>query len=330
MVLACTLGLVPAQATQTHLTGLVLAVDPAKNTAVVRPDAAASMPPMTMSFVLAPGRARTLHPGERIEATLDDTKTPAMLRAIRVTGSQLVTSPSAAPLDAGIIRRVHFVQTGDAVPTTPFIDQAGKPFSFAQLRGQTVVLAFIYTRCRDPRMCPLISAKFHALQSALGKGAFHLVEVTLDPAYDKPVVLRAYAKQFDADTSRWTFLTGDPETVLNFAAQFGVTAFADQRVGLIHPERTVVIDPLGTIRQMIDEVAWQPAEIVAAARSYSHLSSNPLERLNLWLSAQAVALCGNSVAGFSGGLDLLVVLAIFGGFGWLAYRIARRLFLQGA
>jgi cytochrome oxidase Cu insertion factor (SCO1/SenC/PrrC family) len=33
---------------------------------------------------------------------------------------------------------------------------------------------------------------------------YHLVEVTLDPTFDRPPVLASYAKRFDADTSCWT------------------------------------------------------------------------------------------------------------------------------
>ena len=64
-------------------------------------------------------------------------------------------------------------------------------------------------------------------------------------------------------------------------------------------------------------------EIVAAVQHDEHLGSNPIERLDLWLSSAAVSVCGNAVAGFSGFTDLLTVLGIAGFFGWLLWRVGR-------
>jgi hypothetical protein len=161
------------------------------------------------------------------------------------------------------------------------------------------------------------------LQQRTTPNALHLVELTLDPAFDKPAVLRAYGRRFGADPARWTFLTGNPNKVLDFAAQFDVTAFSNREAGLIHSERTVIVDGDGVVRQLIDEVAWDPDEIIAQVRANERLASNPIARLNLWLSSAAVAMCGNSVAAFSGFEDLLIVLAIFGVSGWVLYRIGR-------
>lgn len=239
--------------------------------------------------------------------------------------------PATSPTQHyGFGRHVDLLRVGDPVPATAFVDQRGKPFSFSQVRGRSTVMAFVYTRCRDMRECPLISAKFYSLQEKLRGGPFHLVEVSIDPSYDRPVVLAAYARTFGADPERWSLVTGDPALVLDFALRFDVIPFPDQRVGLIHQERTVIVDPSGKIAQMVDEASWSPDEIAAAARAASGVQSNPFQRFDLWLSSQAVAICGNGVAGFSGTLDLAVVLAIFGGFGWLLYRVARRIFAEGA
>lgn len=179
-------------------------------------------------------------------------------------------------------------------------------------------------------MCPLISAKFRRLQDMRADRALRLVELTLDPAYDRPEVLRRYARTFGADPRTWTLITGDAEPVLNFAARFGITAFADPNIGLIHAENTVLIGADGRIASEIGETAWLPREIVARIDATHGRSTNPIDRLNLWLSSAAVAVCGNSVAGFSGLQDLAVVLAIFAALAYLVYRLARALFIENA
>jgi cytochrome oxidase Cu insertion factor (SCO1/SenC/PrrC family) len=216
------------------------------------------------------------------------------------------------------------------VPDTPFLDQSGSPFSFAQLRGQDVVLAFIYTRCQDPRMCPLISAKFHALQTALGGRHAHLVEVTLDPAYDRPPVLTRYASVFGADPHRWTLAVGDPDQTLDFAARFGISTFPDPNIGIIHAEDTALIGPDGTIEEMITDTSWAPDEIVAQLDAEHGRASNPIARFNLWLSKTASAVCGNDVGQFSGLRDLVIVAIIVGALGYLARRLYRAIFAEQA
>jgi protein SCO1 len=306
-----------------RLHGVVLAVTPKTGQAIVRHDAFGSMPAMTMPFRIVPReRAAQLQAGATIDANVDTTTEPWTLSNVTSTSAQQLTD------DASPLRRVTRLNTGDTVPDTPFVDQTGKPFRFSQLRGQDVVLAFIYTRCSDARMCPLISGKFGQLQRTTGKRSLHLVEVTLDPAFDRPPVLARYAQAYGADAKRWSMVVGDAEPTLNFAAQFGITAFPDPESGIIHAENTVIVDRQGRITSMIHEADWLPGGVLADIDAHNGLASNPLQRLNLWLSSTAVAICGNSVAGFSGLQDLAVVVLILSALAYLVYRVARKIFLE--
>jgi protein SCO1/2 len=310
-----------ASAHEISVRGLILGVDRASGRIIVRFQPTAGGQSVTRSFALRPAPLKRLGPGESVAATVDEDAKPWAIRDVRVVGRQAIV---AAPIvSSPVLRDVRPVEIGQHVPAGSFVDQDGKPFSFSGLRGTPYVMAFIYTRCRDARECPLVSAKFGLLQQRTTPNALHLVELTLDPAFDKPAVLRAYGRRFGADPARWTFLTGNPNKVLDFAAQFDVTAFSNREAGLIHSERTVIVDGDGVVRQLIDEVAWDPDEIIAQVRANERLASNPIARLNLWLSSAAVAMCGNSVAAFSGFEDLLIVLAIFGVSGWVLYRIGR-------
>jgi protein SCO1 len=326
LTLVCVLANVArAPAHEAQLRGLVLGVLPATGEVVLRYDAFLNLPAATTMFKVEPASlVRRLKAGERIAGTADADEHPWLLRNVSVLGKEdILTDDAGAAASAGTLRNVEHLKTGSLVPATRFLDQDGRPFSLRENNGRRAIVAFVYTRCRDARMCPLISAKFAQLQEKLRADDVRLVEVTLDPVYDRPGVLARYGKEFGADASRWTLATGDPEQVLDFAAQFDVTAFPDPRVGLIHAERTVLVDRYGVVRQLIDETAWTPDELVAQLRSDERRSSNPFARFNLWLSAKAVAICGNSVAGFSGVGDLLVVAAIFAFFAFLMWRIAR-------
>jgi cytochrome oxidase Cu insertion factor (SCO1/SenC/PrrC family) len=229
----------------------------------------------------------------------------------------------AAP---SILRTESLLRVGDRLPATRFVDQTAHPFDFADFRGKSLVLAFIYTRCRDPKECPLISSNFGVLQKRFAGGPYHLVEMTLDPSFDRPAVLKTYGAQFGADPARWTLGTGDPRTVLDFALRFGIDPFADPRVGLIHTERTVLIDPDGKIVDFIDQAGWSPGDIAARLQAANSGFSNPLARLDFELSKIAVAVCGNRVAGFSGLQDLAIVLIVVGTGAWFLQLVARKIF----
>ncbi|HTD33627.1 MAG TPA: SCO family protein [Candidatus Elarobacter sp.] len=307
-----------------RLHGVVLAVTPKTGEAIVRHDPFGGMPGMTMPFRIVPReRAAQLQPGATIDADVNTKTEPWTLSNVTSTSAQSLTVDNSSPL-----RRVTRLKIGDTVPDTAFVDQTGKPFRFSQLRGQDVVLSFIYTRCADARMCPLISAKFGKLQDTMGARKLHLVEVTLDPAYDRPPVLARYGAAYRANPKKWSLVVGDAEPTLNFAAQFGITAFPDPTVGLIHAENTAIVDRDGRIRSMQTDAGWLPDEILAQIDANDGIASNPIARLNLWLSNGFVALCGDSVAGFSGLADLAVVIVIFGALAYLVYRLARKIFVE--
>jgi cytochrome oxidase Cu insertion factor (SCO1/SenC/PrrC family) len=255
---------------------------------------------------------------------------PLKLLLATVLAAAVAWLPGRASADAPLLRNVHAIKAGDTVPQTQFVDQAGHRFTFADFRGKDVVLAFIYTRCRDPRECPLISSTYHSLQSKIAGQPYHLVEITLDPAYDRPAILAAYAKQFEADPSRWTLGTGEPQDVRKFAAQFGIDPFYDSHIGLIHTERTALIDRTGRIVDLADEAGWNADGMLSRLNAIESLPENPLARLDYELSKAAVAVCGNSVAGFSGLADLGIVLLIFGAGAYLLIRVARGIFKEEA
>ena len=82
-----------------------------------------------------------------------------MLDGVRVV-------PEAPPPSA--VRTVHPLSVGDAMPATRFVDQRGHAFRFADFHGTSVVLAFVYTRCRDARECPLDIRELSPAAKALG------------------------------------------------------------------------------------------------------------------------------------------------------------------
>ncbi|MCI0571177.1 MAG: SCO family protein [Myxococcaceae bacterium] len=144
------------------------------------------------------------------------------------------------------------------LPTFRFTSQEGSPFGTAELAGKVWVANFIFTRC--PTVCPVFSAKMARVQEqSAGLGpALRLVSFSVDPEYDTPERLKAYAARYKADPARWTFLTGEYRqlqrmVVDGFKVAMGREDAADDEVqGIFHGEYFVLVDGQGGIRGYYD------------------------------------------------------------------------------
>lgn len=96
-----------------------------------------------------------------------------------------------------------------AIPNVTMVNQEGKKVSLAELvdADQPVMLNFIFTSCTA--ICPAMSATFASVQKKLGSDSnrVRMISISIDPEYDTPAALNAYAKRFKAGP-QWEFLTG--------------------------------------------------------------------------------------------------------------------------
>lgn len=208
---------------------------------------------------------------------------------------------------------VPVLREGDAVPSAALLDQRGRPFSFASLNGRTAIVSFIYTRCRDATMCPLVAAKFARMQRELRATPIRLVTVTLDPAYDTPDVLARYGTAYGADPSVWTFVTGPAARIDDVAARLGIVVERPRPGVIVHGEAAVIIDANGRIARFIDGAAWLPDDVLGAAREVAAIPDDLLHRVRLWLASSASALCGGRGATpLSVGAGLMLLAAVTG------------------
>lgn len=206
---------------------------------------------------------------------------------------------------------VPVLQPGDTVPAIPLIDQSGHAFSLSSFRGSPVVLSFIYTRCADPRMCSLVSNKFARMQAVAGTAPVRLLEITLDPAFDTPRVLKAYGRAFRQNPRRWTLATGAPGSIAELAARLNVATQWTAPGTLVHTESVIVLDPAGRIVQTIDGNAWTPNDVLAVALQAAGDTPSLVARLGLWLGT-AIESCGGGRVGLTTLSGLVLLLAAIG------------------
>ena len=220
------------------------------------------------------------------------------------------------------------LQIGEPLPAVPFVNQTGRELKFASLRGQTMLVAFIYTRCRDA--CPIITEKVGRLDRALGPGEYHFAIVTIDPAHDTASALAAYARKHGVSSPRVDFLTGDALTVGRFVRSAGVAVVDNGRGELVHNAQLLVISPDGRLADVVGLVAWDPRTVAAEMQHVAGVSSSPLERADFELTKRVAQFCGGSYQVASGIIDVVAAVALVGGGLLVLVWMRRRLFAQGA
>jgi protein SCO1 len=276
-------SLVLALLIPTH--GVVLAVQHG-DAAIVRTNAAPLMMPSEIRRYRLSKRI-ALVPGTGIDAYIDTSTTPWTLRKPVIAGPFIPGLPHPG--------RVTPVDIGSALPAAWMIDQQGRMLSLARaFAGKTLLLSFMFTRCPDRTVCPEISGKFAYMQKKLSPSKFALLEVTLDPDYDSPAILRAYAGQYDADPNVWHLVTAEGSTIQRLLDEFGIDSLRVSSNDFIHDDKLFVVAPNGRIAYVIRTAQWDPDGVIAEARSVAGMGSNPFERFKLSLIADVVAFCGGS------------------------------------
>lgn len=224
--------------------GIVRGVDLASKQVVIEHDEIPGlMSAMTMSFdVPDAALLAQLAPGQHIDFELE-----VKARSFRIISARSeearageVKSPSIASI----------LSPDDPAPGFSLIDQDGKPLSMNDLRGRTLVVDFIYTRCPGP--CPILTVKHVELQRALApelRERVRFVSISLDPANDSPEALTAYAKERGADLASWSFLTGPEADVAEVVRRWGVGTLRAADGTIDHAVATFLVDGRGRITQ---------------------------------------------------------------------------------
>jgi protein SCO1/2 len=173
----------------------------------------------------------------------------------RLPWGALAAATCLVLLVVGLLRpREEPLQRFGRLPAFTFTRQDGQPFGLQQLEGRPWVANFIFTRC--PTVCPVFTqkmARFQKQTAGIG-GQLALVSFSVDPKYDTPERLTAYAAKHGADPVRWSFLTGDyaqlQDTIVGgFKIAMGRhTEDENDIASIFHGSHFVLVDRTGEIR----------------------------------------------------------------------------------
>jgi protein SCO1/2 len=146
-----------------------------------------------------------------------------------------------------------------AIADFTLTNQNNHATTLAGLTNHVWVADIIFSRCAGP--CPRMTQQMKSVQDSLPKDSTaKLVTLTTDPNFDTPPVLEKYGKRFDADFSRWTFLTGTkPEIAALASGSLKLSAVpvpsAEQKDAadlFIHTTIFVVVDKHAQLRGIFE------------------------------------------------------------------------------
>ncbi|HWS87731.1 MAG TPA: SCO family protein [Pyrinomonadaceae bacterium] len=254
----------PVEKERYEIKGKVVSVDRARGEVSLDHEPVKGyMAAMTMDFPVRDAEAlKVMEAGDQVQAFLVVADDSSYWLESPVITKGLSAGPVTPPAGSNEPR------PGSEVPDVKLVNHDGHPLSPKQFKGRALVVNFIYTRCPLPDQCPLLSANFARLNSAiladegLRKRA-HLLSVTLDPEYDRPEVLKAYGRTYaGGEFDNWDFATGEPAEVRRLAESFGLIykAEGDQ---VIHSLRTAVITPEGKLFKVYRGNEWKPDEVLS-------------------------------------------------------------------
>ena len=230
----------------------------------------------------------------------------------------------AGPFAPGVPQtgKVIALDIGSPMPHTQLIDQRGQLVDMAAFHGVSLT-SFIFTRCKDE--CPLIAAKFVAMERDLGADRFHLYLITIDPMYDSPVVIASYARLFHMNPASISVLTGQQHEIATLLDRFGITSLKNGDASFIHSDKVFLASSDGRVAQILQTTGFTPGSLAAQARHLAGMSASPFGRFQLWLIAGVTALCGgNRFAGIvvlETVLFLIIAGISFVTLGWVVRKI---------
>jgi protein SCO1/2 len=252
------------------LTGRVISKQPATQQLIIdNDDIPGFMGAMTMPYAVKdPDGFGRVQPADLIRAeVIVEQPNQFHLEHLVVIGKSATRSSPEGPAP-------RVLMIGDKAPDVPLINQDGKTLRFSQLKGKSVLLTFIYTRCPFPDYCPLLSRQFAAIQKELAKSPedyrrTHLISVSLDPNYDKPPILRAYGLPYmDNDPKgfqHWDFVSTTPQDLQKLVGSFGLE-YSDEDSQISHSMNTILLAPDGTVANMWPGNEWKANEVAEVIR----------------------------------------------------------------
>jgi protein SCO1/2 len=147
-------------------------------------------------------------------------------------------------------------------------DETGKQVDLPSLRGAPLVMAMVYTSCKD--VCPLTAERMHEIEAALppkARGSVRFALFSMDWVRDTPQQLARFAAEHHLDLAHWTLFHGDEASVRKLAAVLGVSLHRDPSGDFQHSIAIFLLDTDGVVQAQDTDLQKQPTAMIAKVKT---------------------------------------------------------------
>lgn len=145
-------------------------------------------------------------------------------------------------------------------------DQDGRSLTLADLLGRPIAMTFIFTRCPNPQMCPLITTAMGRLQNQLEKTSLadqvYLVLLSYDPVFDTPDRLKKYGAQRGLEFTNAYMLRPDPDQFRQLLDEFQIGVHYNPDGSIGHFIELLLIDHQGRFVRDYQGDIWSNAAVL--------------------------------------------------------------------
>jgi protein SCO1/2 len=176
---------------------------------------------------------------------------------VKYESDKAVTMPRKYLLDSVTTTIKDGKQIDDSIWHTTanirLVNQLGDSVNLYDIKGKAIIMDFFFTSCGS--ICPTLTKNMAMLQRGFLKGGdpmdpvesnvVQFMSFSIDPERDSVARLKAYADRFGANHDNWWFLTGNKDSIDNFAFQeLKVDKFSTEPIdpNFVHTSRFVLLD----------------------------------------------------------------------------------------
>jgi protein SCO1/2 len=169
--------------------------------------------------------------------------------AITLFAAGALIAPATTRADLPSYDRVRVLSAPKLIEDAELVDQDGRPFRLASLRGRVALVFFGFTSCPD--VCPLAMERLQQIHEAgLLDGDVVVVMISVDGERDTPAVMKTFLARY---SPTFLGLTAPPAQVEPIAARFSAVFYKGHvehggQYSVAHSPQVFAVDPSGRLR----------------------------------------------------------------------------------
>ncbi len=185
-----------------------------------------------------------------------------MWRKLTILAIGILAGPLLAIYAFVFFEPVQVLPKIGPAPGFQLTDQDGASFGSEGLRGSLTIYTFAHSRCTG--VCAEALQRQRAVQAQIATAEIglpvRLVTISIDTMHDTPERLRVWAAELSADTTTWSFLTGEAQSVRRLVSVGYGAFYTLKNDGTWDLDtRVAVVDGWGMIRAVYGTQDYLPS-----------------------------------------------------------------------